>query len=115
MPNDEELQRGNDAPKGFVPMREAALTAAFKCGMTGPLSGRNLDAMAEMVAGLCTLFVASSDGTIRALSREDVRGGRFMDGAKRVSFHDGRATLEPLFVTSTALRAALALMTRTRP
>jgi hypothetical protein len=84
--------------------------------MTGPTSGSNLDAMANMVAGLCTLFVASNGGTtITALSREDVRGGRFTDGAKRMSFRDGRGTLEPLFVTTTALHAALALMTRGRP
>lgn len=99
-----------------MPVAEAAAIFCFESGMTGPYSLQNLDLMATTVAKLCTVYLGSSaDETIRALTEDDVRSGRFADGGRRMVFNDGRPALEHLFVTSTALRAALALMTRTRP
>jgi hypothetical protein len=98
---------------GHVPLAEAAAIFCFESGMTGPYSLRNLDLMAETVAKLCPVYLGSSaDETIRALTEAELHGGRFTDGAKRMVFSDGRPALEHLFVTRTALRAALALITR---
>ena len=96
-------------------MAEAAAIFCFEAGMTGPYSLGNLDLMAETVAQLCAIYLGSNaDETIRALTQDDLRGGRFVDGGKRMVFSDGRPALEHLFVTRTALRAALALISRGR-
>jgi hypothetical protein len=87
----------------------------FDVGMTGPYSSKNLDLMAGTVAELCTLYLASSaDETMRPLHKEDLLGGRFVDGAKRMVFEDGRPPLEHLVVTRTSLRAATAVVQRLR-
>jgi hypothetical protein len=99
-----------------VPLAEAAATFCFESGMTGPYSLHNLDLMATTVARLCPVYLGSSaDETIRALTEDEVRGGQFVDGGNCLVFKDGRRALEHLFVTRTALREALALVTRTRP
>lgn len=104
-----------DQTKGLVPITEAAAIMCFEAGMTGPYSPRNIDIMAETVARLCPLYLASSaDETIRPLQKDEMRGGRFVDGAKRVVFEDGRPVLENLVVTRTALRAALETVQRAR-
>jgi hypothetical protein len=101
--------------KGHVPVAEAAAIFCFETGMTGPYSLRNLDLMAETVARLCPIYLGSSaDETVRALTGEELRGGRFADGGKRMVFGDGRPALEHLFVTRTALRAALTLISSAR-
>ena len=99
-----------------MPVAEAVVIFCFEAGMTGPYSLRDRDLMAETVVKLCTVYVGSNaDETIRALTEDEVRGGRFVEGGKRMVFSDGRPALEHLFVTRTALRAALALMARKRP
>jgi hypothetical protein len=99
--------------RGHVPLAEAAATFCYESGMTGPYSLHNLDLMAITVARLCPVYLGSSaDQTISALTEDHARGGRFADGGKRMVFSDGRPALEHLFVTRTALRAALALITR---
>ena len=104
-----------DRSKALVPITDAAAMLCFDVGMTGPYSQSNLDLMAGTVAELCTLYVASSaDETMIALRKEDLRGGRFVDGAKRMVFEDGRPALEHLVVTRTALRAATAVVHRFR-
>ena len=104
-----------DTNNALVPIAEAAAIACFEVGMTGPYSPRNIDIMADTVAQLCGLCVGCSTGkTITALNRDELRGGRFVDGAKRMVFQDGRPALEHLFVTRTALRAALATIGHAR-
>ncbi len=101
--------------KGHVPLSEAAAIFCFESGMTGPYLLRNLELMAESVAQLCAIYLGSSaDETVRALTEEELRGGRFADGGKRMVFSDGRPALEHLFITRTALRAALATIERVR-
>jgi hypothetical protein len=104
-----------DQANGLVPVTEAAAIMCFEAGMTGPYLPRNLDIMAETLAHLCALYVGSSaDETIRPLQKDELRGGRFVEGAKRVVFGDGRPALENLVVTRMALRAALHAIERAR-
>jgi hypothetical protein len=94
---------------------EAAAIVCFEVGMTGPYSLKNLDTMADTLAQLCTLYLTSSaDETIRALQKEELRGGRFVDGARRMVFQDGRPAFEHLAVTRTALRAFTETIHRAR-
>lgn len=104
-----------DTNKGLVPVAEAAMVFCFEAGMTGPYSPRNIDVMADTVAQLCGLYIGSSaDETIRALRKDELHGGRFVDGGKRMVFNDRRPPLEGLFVTRMALRAALATIGHAR-
>ena len=104
-----------DTNKALVPIVEAAAIACFEVGMTGPYLPRNIDIMADTVAQLCSVYLGSSaDKTITALEKGQLRGGRFVDGAKRMVFQDERPALEHLFVTRAALRAALATIARAR-
>ena len=104
-----------DTNKGLVPIAEAAAIACFEVGMTGPYLPRNIDIMADTVAQLCSAYLGSSaDTTITALKRDELVGGRFVDGARRMVFQDQRPALEHLFVTRAALRAALATIGRAR-
>lgn len=101
--------------QNLVSLPEAAAILCFELGMTGPYSPRNLDIMADTLSQLCTLFLGSSaDETIRTLRINELHGGRFVDGAKRMEFQDGRPTLEHFFVTRAALAAALAVIQRAR-
>lgn len=104
-----------DTNKGLVPIAEAAAIACFEVGMTGPYLPRNIDIMADTVAQLCSIYLGSSaDKTITALKKDELVGGRFVDGARRMVFQDQRPALEHLFVTRTALRAALATIAHAR-
>ena len=101
--------------KPHVPLGEAAAIVCFEVGMTGPYAPRDLGIMAETVARLCTVYIGSSaDETIRVVRQDELRGGRFSDGGRRIVFNDGRPALEGLFVTRTALRAALETIQRAR-
>lgn len=80
---------------------------SIKAGTTGPYSLSNLDLMAGTVTELCTLYVVeSADETMRPLQEDELRNGRFVDGARRMVFEDGRPALEHLVVTRTALRGS---------
>jgi hypothetical protein len=104
-----------DRSKALVPLAEAAAIMCFEVGMTGPYSLHNIDTMADTIAQLCTLYVASSaDETMKAFQKDDLHGGRFIDGAKRMVFDDGRPALDHLVVTRTELRAALVVVQRLR-
>lgn len=101
--------------KPLISVAEAAVIVCFEVGMTGPYASKNIDLMADTVAHLCTLYLMSSaDETIRALQKKELRGGRFVDGAKRMVFEDGRPALERIAVTRTALGAALETIQRAR-
>lgn len=69
------------------------------------------NAVAHALIDLATIYTHdASRSTITALKRDDVVGGEFRDGARRLFFPDGRPQITPLAIRSSALRQAVEAM-----
>jgi hypothetical protein len=65
--------------------------------LTAPRSSAHLDGLAYAIADLAPIYVyEQSGGSVRQLSRQELDGGLFQNGAKTISYIDGRPALRDL-------------------
>ncbi len=85
--------------------------ACFGAGISGAISEDHLNAMAQELARLLTVYVvceAGADG--RALTADELQGAFFSGRAGEITYRDGRPPIRGLAVTSTALFAVLKVL-----
>ena len=94
--------------KELVPMEEAALLAYISAsGMDRTITRLHRNEMAQTLARLVTVYCISEDGSrVRRLVPEDLQGGIFADGGRKVTFRDQREPITGLAVTRAAIKAA---------
>jgi hypothetical protein len=95
-------------------MAEAAITAYRDVVGAGSISvvGRNV--MAQILSDVLTLYACAADKTVRALTADEIRGGIFVDGARKIAFADGRAPITDIALSSGGLNTAIEAMKRSR-
>lgn len=93
----------------FVMMPLAALLAyVATTGTNVKVGDAQLDAMAQRLAQLITLYSISADRqSVVVLGADDTRGGQFRRAGKLVEFPDGRAPITGLAVTRASLNGAI--------
>jgi hypothetical protein len=75
---------------------------------TPPRMSAHLDALAYTMAELAPIYVYEATGhAVRALSREDLTGGLFQDGAKALTYLDGRDAVRNLAFNATSINAVI--------
>jgi len=104
-------------PNDLTPLGEASVLACLR--VTGPTSQFTLAVLnlyAQALSRLVTIYVCSENGKqIRALASGDLKGGKFRDGGREVTFADGRAKLTRLAVRLTELHRAIEALKRNAP
>jgi hypothetical protein len=72
----------------------------MQLGTPGRLTA-HLDGLAYTLAELAPIYVYERNGQgVRALSKEELAGALFQDGARAISYVDGRATLKNLAMST---------------
>lgn len=75
----------------------------------------HLDAVAYTIAELTSIYVYESDGnSLRPLSREELAGALFRDGARVIHYPDGRPSVRNLAVSVKALQAVVLALRNAR-
>ena len=75
----------------------------------------HLDAVAYTIAELTSIYVYESDGkSLRPLSREELAGALFRDGARVIYYPDGRPSVRNLAVSVKALQAVVLALRNAR-
>jgi hypothetical protein len=99
-------------PNGMVTLPEAARMACFGAGICGAISDVHLNAMAQELARLLTLYVVCEAGAPdgRALTADELQGAVFSGRAAEITYPDGRPPIRGLAVTATALFAVLKVL-----
>jgi hypothetical protein len=68
----------------------------------------HLDALAYTIAELAPIYVYEANGhSVRALSRDDLAGALFQDGARALAYVDGRAAVRNLAFNATSITAII--------
>ena len=68
----------------------------------------HLDALAYTIAELAPIYVYEANGhAVRALSRADLAGALFQDGAKVLAYIDGRPALRNLAFNATSIHSVI--------
>jgi polynucleotide 5'-kinase involved in rRNA processing len=103
-----EGEAGRQLLEELLPMEEAALLAYISAsGIDRTITRLHRNDMAETLARLVTVYSISEDGRrVRRLAPEDLHGGIFADGGRKVSFRDEREPITGLAVTRAAIKAA---------
>lgn len=86
--------------------------ACFGAGISGAISEDHLNAMAQELSKLLTVYLVSGAGapTGRPLTADELQGGVFVERASAIMYPDGRPTIRELAVASTALFAVLKVL-----
>lgn len=103
-----EGEAGRQLLEELLPMEEAALLAYISAsGIDRTITRLHRNDMAQTLARLVTVYSISEDGRrVRRLAPEDLQGGIFADGGRKVSFRDQREPITGLAVTRAAIKAA---------
>ena len=105
----------NDSGQHYVSMKEAVMLAHVAMYGRPPASEMERNGMADTLARVSNLYVASGDGgTVRPLSGDDVLGSFFTGGGRFLTFSDGRPALDGIVLRRASLDAAIAALKRTR-
>jgi hypothetical protein len=112
------MDRAQEAiPNDLTPLGEASVLACLR--VTGPSSGFTLAVLnlyAQALSRLVTIYVCSENGNqIRTLAYGDLKGGKFRDGGREVTFADGRAKIIRLAVRLAELHPAIEALKRNAP
>lgn len=109
---DQEKEARHRALNDLVSLAEAAVTAYMHtAGPATTLSELQRNDMGERLARVLTLYSISDDReSVRALTAADLEGGTFSQGARIITFRDGRPPIANLAVTRTSLKAAIGRM-----
>jgi hypothetical protein len=68
----------------------------------------HLDALAYTIAELAPIYVYEANGhALRAISREDLSGGLFQEGARALAYIDGRRAVRNLAFNATSINAVI--------
>lgn len=97
----------------LVTMAEAALMACLQTrgGPPSKISEQELNTMADVLAGLVTVFSAADDrATLTPLTKDQLKGGTFSDSGRIIKFVDGRPPISDLIITRTAFKTALEIL-----
>jgi hypothetical protein len=105
----QQKEERHRALNDLVTLAEAAVTAYLQtAGPATTISEVQRNQMGERLARVLTLYsIAEDRSTVRALSAGELEGGSFVDGARIVTFADGRPSIRNLAVTRTSLKAAV--------
>lgn len=109
---DPEIEVRHRALNDMVTMAEAALMAYIQTSDGARNSSEwQCNAIARKLSRLITVYALSDDRqTLRALAPEDLTEATFIDAGRKILFRDGRAPLENLSVTRTALKSAIEVL-----
>jgi hypothetical protein len=96
----------------MVTLPEAARMACFGAGISGAISEDHLNAMAQELARLMTVYAVCEAGAAegRALSADELQGAFFSGRTGEITYRDGRPPIGGLAVTSAALFAVLKVL-----
>jgi len=80
--------------------------------VVGGRAGSHLDGLAYLVSELAPIYVYKPDGKQRRrLSESDLAGALFQEGARRITYIDGRPTIENLAVSVKRIQAVIQRLT----
>ena len=80
------------------------------------LGNAHIDGLAHLVSAIVPLYIYTADrGAVRKAGAEELKGGLFSAGGKRLYFLDGRAEVTNLAVTSDATTTAITALKMSLP
>ena len=89
---------------------ELALLLVFRRVYVEPVVPRaDLSGLANVVSSLVPVYIYAG-GVVRLLRTEELKGGLFAEGGRRLYFLDGRPELRDLAVTNEVFPAAIAAL-----
>ena len=99
-------------PDDLVGMRDAVEETCLQMvGRRTAIPDMDRNSVADILSRRTALYSVSNDGrTVRALSAEEVRSGRFIDGGQVLAFRDRRDAVRGLAVRRLDLAAAIEAM-----
>src|SRR3954454_1874814 len=114
---DAQLLRG-DSAHDLMPL-DLAVSLLFRRVYEEPMqtvvggrAGSHLDGLAYLVSELAPIYVYKPDGKQRRrLSESDLAGALFQEGARRITYIDGRPTIENLAVSVKRIQAVIQRLT----
>jgi hypothetical protein len=105
----------------LIPLDLAAAAVyrrAYDDFVNSPVQGRptaHLDAVAYSIAELANVYAYTCDGkSVRVLSKEELSGALFRDGARTATYLDGRPDIKNLALSAKALEAIVLALRNAR-
>ena len=108
------LDPGTPSAHDLMPLEMAAAMVFRRVYEERKLPGlrgteaRHLDGLAYTIAELAAVYIYDTNGSsLRRLSDDELRGALFQDGAKRISYVDGRKRITNLAVSIKEVEAVI--------